>query len=692
MTDLDEDEERRPDHVVAPQVSRAAAEPAAPAAPAARPPAIVPDETLADPDLGAHDDHAADTETKVAEPEGEAAEPEPAATPPAAEPGHEATAADTEGDDTEGEADTEGEGGDEAGERRLFRAVLALTLLPLAVAAVVLFVSVRPGYLPTADHALIELQVRDVGHHEVLNGLYSREDWSHPGPMFFYLAAPVYRLFGSTPVAINLVALIVNGVAVAGMAFVARRLGGRGPMLATLVASALLMRTLGAEFVRDPWNVYVTVLPFGLMIFLTWAMLCRETWALPAGVVVTTYLAQTHVGFVLLATPLLLVGTIGLVVSAIRAGPGPDRPRLLRPGLLAVGLLALLWAPVVYDARVNWREDNLGNLLRYFREAKAGVHSLADGWGVVAGQFALPPEWATNSLGQAFTGEDKHMYTHPLPLLLAVLVLAAVVLWRAAPAGRRLVVTLVVALSLGILAVARTIGPAFYYRLRWVWIPPAVAFVVVGWAAWILVDRRWPERGARRMTAAAVVALVALATVNAVTAVTTQTTAEADGDVVTRLLPPLLDDLAGRHGTVVIADAFGTGSWYSRGIVLELERRGMDVEVPPVEIEPYSPHRVYRGGPLAGVYVVTRDGYIPHLMDDPNMRLVAQWSSVTQAELEKAARNAEELDAELDAGLIDSETYFNESPGGHLYDNDRATYYAVAIFEVLEPDLSVPEP
>ncbi|HEY7070185.1 MAG TPA: hypothetical protein VH479_08735, partial [Acidimicrobiales bacterium] len=289
--------------------------------------------------------------------------------------------------------------------------------------------------------------------------------------------------------------------------------------------------------------------------------------------------------------------------------------------------------------------------------------------------------------------EDRHMYTHPLPWLLAVLALAAVVLWRRArPAGPRLVVSLVVALSIGILAVARTIGPAFYYRLRWVWIPPAVAFVVVGWAAWLLVERRWPQRGVRRLTTAAVVALAALAAVNAVTAVTTQTTAEADGDVVARLLPPLLDDLAGRHGTVVIADAFGTGAWYSRGIVLELERRGMDVEVPPVEIEPYSPHRVYRGGPLAGVYVVTRDGYIPHLEDDPNMRLVAQWSSVTQGELEKAARDAEELDAERSAGLIDNETYFNESPGGELYDNDRATYYAVAIFEVLDPDLSVPEP
>src|SRR5262245_32655904 len=117
--------------------------------------------------------------------------------------------------DTATESSSGAEVGDEPSDRRLVRAVLALTLLPLVVAAITLFVAVRPGFMPTADHALIEMQVRDVGHHELLSGLYSREDWRHPGPMFAYLAAPVYRLLGSTPVAVNTVALIINGGAIA---------------------------------------------------------------------------------------------------------------------------------------------------------------------------------------------------------------------------------------------------------------------------------------------------------------------------------------------------------------------------------------------------------------------------------------------------------------------------------------------
>ena len=34
-------------------------------------------------------------------------------------------------------------------------------------------------------------------------------------------------------------------------------------MLCTFLASALLMRTLSADFLRDPWNNYITVFPSG---------------------------------------------------------------------------------------------------------------------------------------------------------------------------------------------------------------------------------------------------------------------------------------------------------------------------------------------------------------------------------------------------------------------------------------------
>ena len=80
---------------------------------------------------------------------------------------------------------------------RLGRLALDLTGLPFVVSALSLVFVVGADYHPSSDHALIELQIRDVGRFELLKGLYSRDVWSHPGPFFAYLNAPFYRLSAS---------------------------------------------------------------------------------------------------------------------------------------------------------------------------------------------------------------------------------------------------------------------------------------------------------------------------------------------------------------------------------------------------------------------------------------------------------------------------------------------------------------
>ncbi|HET6949830.1 MAG TPA: hypothetical protein VFI47_05630, partial [Acidimicrobiales bacterium] len=205
-------------------------------------------------------------------------------------------------------------------DRRARLLALALALLPFAVSAVALVLAVGGRYVPSSDHAMTEMQIRDVGRHDVLVGLYSRADWNHPGPMIFYLLAPFYWLTGGLAIGMNLGALAINGGSVAGMGLIARRRGGTPLMLLTLLGCTLLLRTLGAEFAHDPWNCFITTLPFGLMIFLAWSMWCGEAWALPVGAVVATFLTQTHIGFVVLALPLLAWGGLGLAVSAWRGG------------------------------------------------------------------------------------------------------------------------------------------------------------------------------------------------------------------------------------------------------------------------------------------------------------------------------------------------------------------------------------
>jgi hypothetical protein len=589
-------------------------------------------------------------------------------------------------------------------ERRRGLVALGVTLLPLVVGALVVVFQTHGSYHPTGDHALIELQARDVGVHPVLVGLYSREDWSHPGPAFAYLSAPVYRLLGEATVSLDLVALLANGGALAGMALIARRLAGTPVMLITLLAEAFLIRTLGTEFLRDPWNPYVTVLPYGLMVFLTWAMLCRQLWALPVGVAVATYLAQTHVGFVALAMPLLALGAAGLVWGVWRelddadvppaaagegdraadhAGPGRAERRrtLVRVMAGSVALFGMLWIPTVVDA-LGPEPSNLGNVVGFFRDSGEHGHSLLEAWGAVTGQFAIPPEWLIDSNGQSWTGEDAHMYSRPAPVLLLVVALAAVVVWRRrGEVGRGLVIALTATISLGIVGITRTIGGAWYYRLRWLWIAPAVAFVLVVWALWILVTRRWPERGGRVLRDLTLAILVVLAGVNAYTAVTTDTVMDADSDVVAALMPGILAEVD-RHdeGVIVVNDMFGVGAWYSRGIVLELERLGYDVRVSTDQRHIFDDRFVWDGEPVAVELAVVRDEYIEDTDANAQMRQIARWTSVTRRELVRVEREQAELDADYEAGRIGDVEYFLTSPRIGLYDNDLATYFEVRVY------------
>src|SRR5687767_14412605 len=105
-----------------------------------------------------------------------------------------------------------------AGLARRPRVVLAglfviVGIVPLTVAAV----SLRtPAWYPSLDWAIIELRVRDVGwSHPPMLGSPGRfqalgELGAHPGPLFFYLLAPFYRLLGATPSALLVSTAAVN--------------------------------------------------------------------------------------------------------------------------------------------------------------------------------------------------------------------------------------------------------------------------------------------------------------------------------------------------------------------------------------------------------------------------------------------------------------------------------------------------
>jgi hypothetical protein len=531
------------------------------------------------------------------------------------------------------------------------------------------------------------MQVRDVGRHPVLVGLYSRDTWNHPGPAMFYLLAPVYRVLGGMSVGIHVGSVLINGAALVGMALIARRRGGMPLMLLTVLGSLLLVRTLGAEFVGDPWNCYVTVLPFGLMIFLAWSMACGELWALPVGAGVATYLAQTHIGFVPLALPLLAWGVGALALAAWR--PGGDvvveRRALARAGLVSAAVLGVMWLPPLVDVVMN-APSNLRHAASWFRHGSDQSRTVAEGWRVVTGQFGGAPEWLVDKQPAEVGGESPFIKVAPLPWALPFLVAGGVYLWRKGGAGRRLAALVGVTLLVSFAAVVRTVGPAFDYRLRWTWVVAMVTTVMAAWAGWRwLVDRR---PGAQRwLTGAAVAGIVVVSGVNTVTAAGQGTPYEPDSDVIAALMPDVkaaVDDALGPDGDgqVLVGDLFANGSWYARSIVLELEKDGYDAGVPEVYQDLFGEHRVADGQGDVRLFVAM-DAGVHTFEEAPGLEKVAEWVGIDRERMEEGEAAIRDFQAEVEAGDMTPEDYdFKRSwVDLGLHQDTDATAYTVAVFE-----------
>jgi hypothetical protein len=559
----------------------------------------------------------------------------------------------------------------------------------------------RSDVVPIGDLATTELLTRDVGAYTPSIGPYSRDGWYHPGPALFYALALPYRLLGRDGAALAVGALLINAVSVGAMGVLARRRGGTGLMLATLVGCGLLLQALGPTFLATPWNVYVTVLPYGALLFLVWAVVRDERWALPWATVVTSFLAQTHVGFVALAVPLWLAAvawTVGAAVADRRrarrtsepvgddggdeedaASGAPAAPTRrggrLAPALVAAVVAVVMWlAPVV--EQVTHAEGNMDQIVEWFGDPGEDARTLLEGWRVVADQYSVPPDWLVGQEALTVTAEPAAVYEGVAPILLVPVAVAIAVLWRRRgwPA-RALAATWLAASVVGVVATARTVGPLYAYRLHWAWVLGMVGGVFVLWCGWALATDRAPVAGRRAATGLALAALAVLAAVTSVRASEAEVPQEEASLLVAGLGGPAeaaVRELPGDGPVLVRMGTFGsTGT--ALGLVAELERRGVDVVV---DIEGAGAHRrLARGEHAVAVLQVVIDGDILPAASVEGVELVALVGDVTMASLQENADRLAELARQGSSGAITRQEQLERTAALLL-----PTYSAAAVF------------
>ncbi|HEY3724477.1 MAG TPA: hypothetical protein VGN59_14085 [Acidimicrobiia bacterium] len=561
----------------------------------------------------------------------------------------------------------------------LLGAAIAVALVPLVVSAVAVLLHGDGAFI--RDQALMEMSVRDVAHHPVLIGLYSRDGWSHPGPLISYTLAPFYWLAGESPSGMLVGALAINGAAIAGMGVLARRLGGLPAALLVLLGAATVAHALGTQVLLDPWVCYVTVLPFGFFCVVAWAMVAGRAWAFPVAVALASWLTQTHVGYAPLTAPALVLGAGCLWWAARRSG---DRERMRRAyGALGLGagVLVVLWALPVWDQIFG--TGNLGAVVRWFTAGGQETHTVAEGSRIVLGQLAVVPDWVTGTRRVGVLGETTLRTTTLWPVLLVLFVGAWVAAWK----GRRgpllqLAAVVTVTTLVAIVAVARTIGIMFEYRLLWTWIVGMLAGVVIVWSVWAALAERFPWLVARVLVPATM-ALIAVVAVAGLVDAAENTTPAVYSAATLRVTRELRDKLAGRPGQVVLASRSQISDGYLAGLLVALEREGVDARIASDPVGRFGHGRVQDDRSVQAKLVVLADGDLNAFTPPSNLELVAYSGPVSLARRAAigAAQDAkaQRLLRQLRAGTITSRAYYDGIAGL------RAPGPDLAVFEEVDP-------
>src|SRR3954447_4086594 len=544
-------------------------------------------------------------------------------------------------------------------------ALLAVLSLPLVVATAVMS---RDRWYPVLDLAMTELRLRDVGgSHTPLIGLPGRigrslaDQGSHPGPLSFYGLAPLYRLFGSSAWAMLAATAVLGILAMGASLLIAHRRGGLPLVIAVATMLAFLTHGYGINALTQPWNPYLPLLWWIVLLLAVWSVACGDIAMLPVAVFAACWCAQTHVPYLGLSGGLAILVLV-LVVLAYRGAADADRRRaVIRWTLASVALGVVLWLPPIIDQAVH-SPGNLRQLYDHFTDPPEKAVGLRQG--VELELLHLDPTGFANASGGANgslvdASSDPAGSKLPGLVVLGVWGASVVVAWRLRHRALLwLHVVVGTSLVLAVVAMSKIFGKVWFYLMLWSWGITALLFLAVGWTAVVALSRRMPrerhEAAGRRGMAVLTVLTVLIAGWFTVDAAQAEPPAARLSDSLGALLPGT-EQALDRNGHYVVtwSDAFYFGS-QGFGLVSELERDGFDARVGAGSGIPVTKHRVIDPRQATAEIQFASGQNIDRTRALPGARQIAQADTRTDAERAEFDRLKAEVVATLEEqGLSD---------------------------------------
>jgi hypothetical protein len=518
-------------------------------------------------------------------------------------------------------------------------ALVALGAAPIVTGALAL---VGQRWLPLGDWASLAFRTSQVGGLDTpLVGPYSSHGWAHPGPLLYWLAAPLFRLTGEDARSLLWSGAVLNTLMVLAIGAVAWRRGRWPLLLAVLLALTLLLHGLGPAVVLDTWNPYSPLLPFLLAVVLVWDAALGRSRALVEAAVPASFAVQTHLAF------LPLVAVVGawywawtrwqgsVVPGSGDGGPPAGERRALR---LAAAVTAIVWVPPLIDALVD-----LHNPWNVARSLSHNDLTVGPGDAVsLVGRYVAPA-------GTWLQGNDNVIWLSAravdalyVPVAVGVLAACLVVARRRRLVDVAALATLAMALlAASVAATAQLVSPPMPYLAEWLKITGALVWLTAGWTAWRVAEPALRTGSTARRVAGGLAAacLVAGAALGVDRAAGVEPPHGADPAMLAALRAGWGAELVpGRTYRVeVLGDPFA----HFAGLTYWMLGDGIDVVTSDgaAGLKWGHDHRWAPGDEVAAVITVAvrlpdRPGVMDECRADDRVDEIAAWAGLTPAELD----------------------------------------------------------
>jgi hypothetical protein len=491
----------------------------------------------------------------------------------------------------------------------LFVVVVSLLAVTPIIVAVIAMLS-GDAWFPAGDMAQAELHMRGFLSNPPLVGAAGRIvsdsglQGSHPGPGLWVAMLPVYLLGGRSSHALLAAAASVHIVSVIIAVRLAVHRGGRLLAMLTALAALVVIRASGSDFMIEPWNPWLAILPFMIFIFLVGELVApmgsarQKQLALVGAIVVGSYCIQCHAGYAVLVVGALAAAVVVWVRDEYRsqdlAGHQP-RSRVRQGLIFGFIALSVAWLPVVID-QLRRKPGNVSILLEHFVSPSEPTMGVTQAAKIIATQFNLFGLWLSGP-GADAPAEGWARYIGCL-LMVSLWFWAT---WKVRKADQsamfRWQMMMAGFVLLGSFSILRIFGPYYEYTVRWFWI---LSVVTATTSVFFLVRMyRLPEKvrisrvSLQAFGAGASLFLVGVVTVSAVqTADRVKLPGKTESRILADLIPEVVQNLDQDARYLLkmydpyTLDATGFGS------VLELERQGFDVGVEFFRAAAALPHRV----------------------------------------------------------------------------------------------------